>query len=116
MAILRSEVSWRRAKRPRCQSSLTPEERENIAQIVRMLRIRHGGAAKLGALVGASERTIEMATTWRRTGSADLAVRLARLLGVCVSLVLTGGWLRRAECPYCGHVPRRRSRAKVGNA
>ena len=116
MAILRETITWRRAKRGRCQSSLTAQEREHLANVVRLLRVRHGNAKKLAALLGCSERTVEMATTWRRTGSADLAVRVARLLGVCVTAIISGGWPRVGECPYCRHVRRERSRAKVQHA
>ena len=103
--ILTERMSWRKSRpsdRPRRSSDLTPDEQANAKAAIRVLARRLGGAAKLAEALGAKPATVGNATGTRRTVSAGLALRAARLAGVPLEDMLSGAWPVAGSCPHCG--------------
>jgi plasmid maintenance system antidote protein VapI len=73
-----------------------------VKAALRVLRVRHGTAAKLAAALNATAAIVKAAIKRRGRVSAGLALRVARLAGVHMEDVLSGAWPKAGSCPMCG--------------
>jgi hypothetical protein len=106
MAILRERKVWTRPKPVRTTAvpdDLTPEECERVRAALAFLRAKHGSWRALALAMGIKPDTLEEAAKRRgRRPTAGLALRAARVAGVCVETVLSGAWPAAGACPHCG--------------
>lgn len=106
MAILRERVTWERPRPVRADArpdALTPEERTHVREALRFLRQRMGGWSRLAKAMGLKQETLEQAAKRRSRGpTAGIALRAARVAGVCAEQVLRGEWPPAGACPVCG--------------
>jgi hypothetical protein len=105
MTILTKRSEWRIARpqnETRRSSDLTPEEQRNAKAALQFLAKRHGTAKKLAVAMGARYPTVKAAIDPRRSVSAGIALRAARVAGVAVEDVLSGAWPKAGACPRCG--------------
>jgi hypothetical protein len=103
--VLVERTVWKKhrpANATRRSSDLTPEEQANAKAALRVLRVRHGTAAKLAVALQATEATVTACLARRAPVSAGLALRVARLAGVHLEDVLSGAWPKAGSCPMCG--------------
>jgi hypothetical protein len=103
MTVLTKREAWRRPASPAREraAELTPEERANLKRALRFLRVQVGSTVKLSAALHLTARTIDRGMGARPKGSALLAMRTARLVGVPLEDVLSGAWPGPC-CPHCG--------------
>ena len=96
MAILRERKVWRSSK-PRAKPyRLTEDEQAKVKLAMHVLRLRLGAWRHLAAEMGYTARAVEKAMETRGRVSGDMAVQVARLVGVSVDELLAGA------CPMCG--------------
>jgi len=107
MAILREVVEWRKPKpaNPCRAPDLTDEERTHLRAAIAFLLTRFGGRASLAKAMGIRPVALQGATGKRRSLSASLAIRAARVAGVGVDDILRGHYPPSGACPHCGHCP-----------
>lgn len=86
-------------------SDLTDKEQRHVRTALRFLRLRVGGWVPLAAALEVRPDTMEKIVSGRRTATAGLAIRIARLVEVSVDDLLGGHWLSPRTCPHCGHPP-----------
>ena len=106
MAILRERVTWQRSRPVRTEArpdALTPDERANVRAALKFLRQRVGGWPALAKAMGIKNETLQQIAMRRSRGpTAGIALRAARVAGVCAEQVLRGAWPPEGACPVCG--------------
>ena len=85
-------------------SDLDEREQQNVRAALRYLQRRLGRWSVVADSLGFSAKTIDGAVFNRKSVSASMALRTARLLGVMVDDLLVGKFLPPGACPNCGHV------------
>jgi hypothetical protein len=92
-----------RRKRERSPAlSLTVDEAKHFRSAARNAARAFGGFACLAAAIGVPVGTLHDATSPRRRPSGALALRLARVSGMHVETMLSGGLSEAGRCPACG--------------
>lgn len=84
-------------------SDLDAKEQLHVRAALRHLHGRMGTWTAVAAALHTQPRTLEGAAQ-KRTITASLAIRVARLLNVMVDDLLVGRFLPPGACPNCGHV------------
>lgn len=85
-------------------SDLDLKEQKNVRTALRYLRLRAGTWAAVSQAVGLSPQGLEKTVGGRRSVSASVALRVARLAGVPFDDLIAGHFLPGA-CPRCGYMP-----------
>ncbi len=102
MPILTERVTWRRPRKRRAPD-LTPEEQANVRAALRFLRVRFGGYPHLATAMGMKTKSLQQATMRvRRSLTAAMALRTAKIAGVAIADVLTGAFPEPGACVRCG--------------
>ena len=84
-------------------NSLTPDERRNLRQALKNLRLRFGTWSCLAEVMGVPVSSLKKAATAPvGAGSAAMALRAARAAGSTVEAVLSGKLTPAGSCPHCG--------------
>lgn len=86
-------------------SDLDEKEQNHVRSALRYLRRRLGAWAVVSEALHVGQKSIEMVAGARRSVTASLAFRVARLAEVSVDDLLAGRFLPAGACPKCGHVP-----------
>jgi hypothetical protein len=81
---------------------LTDKEQRNVRAALRFLRHRAGGWQPVAATLERSTITLSMVAFGRRSANAELAFGVARVMGVSIDDLLSGGL---HICPHCGRPP-----------
>ena len=106
MAILLARTVWKRPKPVRITAvpdELTVEEGVRVRAALAFLRTRLGSWVNLAAAMGIKPQTLKEGAKRRgRRPTAGLALRAARVAGVCVEMILSGVWPKQGSCPHCG--------------
>ena len=90
-------------------NALTHDERRNLCQALKNLRLRFGSWSCLAEVMDISEATLSSAATGRGRGSPGLALRAARAAGSTVEAILSGKLTPAGSCPLCGASAERRA-------
>lgn len=72
---------------------------------LRYLQVRTGGWVPVAAVLHCKADTISKIVSGRRSVTASLAVRVARLVEVSIDDLLSGKTLPARTCPHCGRPP-----------
>jgi hypothetical protein len=105
MRLLTKTETWSRPKGLIASTytpDLTADEQANVRRALQVLRRRHGSWNSLAPLLGVKLSTLEKAVVPKRTLSAGLALRAARLAKVPMEEILSGQWPKPGACPMCG--------------
>jgi hypothetical protein len=86
-------------------SDLDQKEQNHVRAALRFLHRRIGTWTATAEALHFSPKMIEFVVSGRRSVSASLALRVARLAGVMVDDLLGGRFLPPGACPHCGYVP-----------
>lgn len=87
-------------------SDLTDKEQRSVRTTILFLRGRAGGAWEpVARALHIEEDTIAKVAHGRRSVTARLAIRVARLIEVGVDELLAGQHMSSRVCPHCGHPP-----------
>lgn len=86
---------------------LSLEEQEHVINALYFLRVRLEGWERVARLLKFEPKSIADMRAKRRTVSANLAFRLARVVGIGVDDLLAGKWPEAGSCPRCGYFARR---------
>jgi hypothetical protein len=84
-------------------SDLTADEQTHVRAALQFLRARCGGWEQIAKALRFKATTLGHVARSRKTASASLAVRIARLASVGVDDVLAGRFPAPGTCPQCGH-------------
>jgi hypothetical protein len=84
---------------------LTQEEQGNVRAALKFLRLRFGTVALVGAALKLRPDMISETLTGRKSVSAELALRIARLVQVGIDDLLAGKYPLPGACPFCGNIP-----------
>jgi hypothetical protein len=84
---------------------LTLDEQERVRSALHYLRLRFGGWKPLGRALHFEETTLIHAAHGRRTATAAMAFRVARLAKVSVDDLIKGRYPDPNACPRCGFIP-----------
>lgn len=84
-------------------SDLTLTEQKHVRTALRYLHRRSGRWSLVGEALRFSPETCERTAAGRYAVTANMVLRVARLLGASVDDLLEGRFLAGA-CPKCGHV------------
>jgi len=83
--------------------SLTPDERRNLRQALKNLRLRFGTWACLAEVMDVPVLSLKAAASPRPGfGSYGLALRAARAAGSTIEAILSGKLTPAGACPHCG--------------
>ncbi len=86
-------------------SDLDQKEQNHVRAALRFLQRRLGRWSAVSDAIGFSPKTIDGVVFAKKSVSASMALRVARLLGVMIDDLLVGKFLPPGACPNCGHVP-----------
>lgn len=86
-------------------SDLDEKEQNQVRTALHHLRRQFGTWAAVSDALHAGKKAIEMVAGRRRSVTASLAFRVARLADVSVDDLLAGRFLPPGACPKCGHLP-----------
>lgn len=87
-------------------TDLDEKEQNHVRAALNCLRRRVGGWEPLAKALGFTSTTVNhVAYSRRKTVSASMAFRVARLAEISVDDLLAGRFLPPGACPHCGHVP-----------
>jgi len=87
-------------------SDLTEREQRSVRTTLLFLRVRAGNAWEpVARALHVEEDTIAKVAHSRRSVTARLAIRVARLIEVGVDDLLAGRHMSSRVCPHCGHPP-----------
>ena len=81
---------------------LTAEEQQNVRAALRFLHIRFGTWQTLAKALRFKRTRLVEATSGREVVSADLVLRVARLVEVPFDDVAAGRYPLPGTCPHCG--------------
>lgn len=85
---------------------LTVQEQAHVRAALYYLHARIGSWAVLAKAVRSKRANLRRLRAGHRIrGMRLLAVRLARISGVPVQALLSGGYPPPGTCPHCGHAP-----------
>lgn len=101
--VLGSGRGERMTDREITTADLTPEEQEHVRNAIILVRVQFGGWKPLGKMLRFDPATIIHVCRERRSVSASLAFRLARLLGIGIDDLLAGKWPGDGACARCGY-------------
>lgn len=87
------------------RADLSAKEQTNVRTALRFLRMRCGGWVAVGRALGCNDTSLSCMVSGRKTVTASLAFRVARLAKVTVDDVVSGRFPAEGTCPYCGHRP-----------
>jgi DNA-binding XRE family transcriptional regulator len=82
--------------------SLTDDERRLLRAALKGLRLRFGSWANLSTATGIPRHTLYAIARGTDYGSMCIAQRVAKLVGVPVTVLLGGGVYDADVCPTCG--------------
>ncbi|PSM31671.1 hypothetical protein [Haliangium sp. UPWRP_2] len=85
-------------------SDLDEKEQTHVRAALRFLQRRLGRWSAVSDAIGFSPKTIDGVVFNKKSVSASMALRVARLLGVMMDDLLVGKFLPPGACPNCGHV------------
>lgn len=85
-------------------SDLTLTEQKHVRTALRYLHRRAGRWSLVGEALRFSPETCERTAAGRYAVTANMVLRVARLLNASIDELLEGRFLAGA-CPKCGHVP-----------
>lgn len=88
---------------------LTIDEQEHVRAVLQFMRTKLDGWEPLAKLLKFDTTTVLNAGNGRRTVTASMAFRLARIIGVPIDDLITGKWPEPGTCPRCGYVDKRSS-------
>jgi hypothetical protein len=83
-------------------SDLTASEQAHVRAALQFLRARCGGWLPLAKALHFKDTSLSQIARSRKTASASLAVRIARLASIGVDDVLLGRFPPPDTCPHCG--------------
>lgn len=83
---------------------LTREEQANVRKALLFLHEKIGNWKSLSKVLHFEETTVLNVGNGKRTITANMAFRLARLVGIGVDELLAGKYPRPGTCPRCGHI------------
>ncbi len=86
-------------------TDLTLTEQRHVRTALRVLRTRMGGGCAVGKALHCVYSTLDKVCNQRRTVTARMAVRVARLVDMPVDDLLAGKFVPEGTCPHCGHAP-----------
>ena len=104
MAVLAERRVWRREPRRVVSrvDALEPEQQKNVRGALRALYFRYGTWLALGRAMGVGKNQLRLVMGKRRAPTAGLALRAAKVAGMCVEDVLSGKLSEPERCPMCG--------------
>jgi transcriptional regulator with XRE-family HTH domain len=88
-------------------TDLTSEEQRNVRTAIRYLHTNVRRWNSLGKAIGIQPDTIYRILNGRRSVTAAMAFRVARLANVSIDDLLAGKTVPAGTCPHCGHPPER---------
>ena len=86
-------------------TDLTPEEQRNVRTAIRYLHTNVRRWKALGKAIKVQPDSIFRIVSGRRSVTAAMAFRVARLANVSIDDLLAGKTVPAGTCPHCGHPP-----------
>lgn len=84
-------------------ADLSLEQQEHVINALYFLRVKFEGWKPVAKLLHFEEKSLADVRAQRRGVSANLAFRLAKVVGVGVDDLLAGRWPEPGSCPRCGY-------------
>jgi len=100
------------SRKPISTESLSLEQQEHVINALYFLRVKFESWRPIAKLLHFEEASLADVRAKRRSVSANLAFRLAKLLGIGVDDLLTGKWPEPGMCPRCGYKDTRDANGK----
>ena len=84
-------------------ADLSLEEQEHVRNALILVRLQFGGGKALAQMLRFDHATIIHVCRSRRSVTASMAFRVARLVGVSIDDLLAGRFPAPGTCPRCGY-------------